>query len=216
MRIECQLFRGLLISALVLTTLSYGAVSAQPEKERVLLPMPSEPGRQSPMQIVTVRVGDQRVEPGRAFSGGEGWFRDLTFTLKNVSAEPISYVEVGLYFKTPEGARAEYAVHPLRYGIDPFVQDRSAVPDRAKAVMPGESVELKVAESSLASLTGLLAHAGVRAEVDQVKFDIIAIGFERDVDLMWRHGYSMRRNAADPGRFDAVGRYTLTKKEGLE
>jgi hypothetical protein len=194
-------------------TLVFSFALVQQAKDRVLVQLPFEPGRQAPVEIITIEVKGHVVEPGRKFSSGEDWLRGLSFTLKNISDKPVSYIEVDLRFSAPAGSQAENVGFDLTYGylrVTPDLADDLSVP---KSLMPGETLRLEMSEGDYRNLTGLLAHAGQSGEVETVKFELGAVRFENEPDAMWRLGYLLRRDANNPMKFNVSERYTLPKKQ---
>ena len=207
--------RCMSISAAVLlsSTLTYSFGLAQQPKDRVLVQLRFEPPRQAPIEIIGIEVKGQVVEPGRKFSSGEDWLRGLSFTLKNVSDKPVSYIQIDLRFPTPAGSQARNAAFDLTYGDLRLIPNPADDMSAPKSLMPGETLKLEMSEGDYRNLTSLLAHAGQSGEVETVKFDIGAVRFENEPDTMWRLGYLLRRDANNPMRFNVTELYTLPKKQ---
>ena len=156
------------IIILLTCTLTYTFTSAQQAKDRVLVQLPFEPGRQTPVEITAIEVKGKVVEPGRKFSSGDDWLRGLTFTLKNISDKPVSYIEVGLHFLAPAGSQAQNAVYDLRYGYLRVIPNPAADMSAPKSLMPGETWRLELSEADYQNLAGLRAYGGQSSDVETV------------------------------------------------
>jgi len=61
------------VSAILLVTLACAAVPARQSGQRVVSQAPAEAGRQSPVEVVAVKVKGEPVLPGRPFAADDDW-----------------------------------------------------------------------------------------------------------------------------------------------
>ncbi|MDQ3743219.1 MAG: hypothetical protein M3444_02440 [Acidobacteriota bacterium] len=87
------------------------------------------------IEITGIEVAGRPITPGRPFAAGDDWLLGLTVRVKNVSAKPITYLQLSLSF--PEAHYHSGGVgYTLRYGRNGAGVERDA-PD-AKLLAPGE------------------------------------------------------------------------------
>jgi hypothetical protein len=184
---------------------------AQQSGQREVREYPAEAGRQSPLEVVSVRVKGEPVGPGHRFAGGDDWLSGLTFRVKNVSDAPISFVDIRLRFPTPAGDKRESVglLGMLSYGCYPGGR---CYPDAAgshKEIMPGQAQDIELSEHSYQGLMVSLARLGVQLPVESAQYEIDSVFFA--ADTMWSRGLLMKRDPVEPNKFKTVGRYVLTK-----
>lgn len=181
--------------------------------QRMVSQYPLEPGMQSPLEVVSVRVKGETVEPGRPLAGGDDWLEGLTISVKNVSDKPISFIDVRLLFPTSagDGRKSIGLLGMLRYGC---WQGGGGVAPYAvgscKEIMPGQTQDMELTGETYKRLVGTMARLGVRVPVESVQFEIDTVAF--DADMEWSRGLLLKRDPTESNKFRAVGRYLLTDK----
>lgn len=60
--------------------------------------------KHEPVEVVSTKLCGATVTPRTAFTIGDDWTKDLEITIKNVSEQPVSYVNVLLYTPADEGS----------------------------------------------------------------------------------------------------------------
>lgn len=97
---------------------------------------PSDP---EVLSIREIRVAGQAVAPGQPFAAGDGWLRNLTVRVRNISAKPVTYVRLNLTLPEARYHSGNLGIK-LQYGREAVPPERPA-PD-APRLMPGEEAEL--------------------------------------------------------------------------
>jgi hypothetical protein len=180
--------------------------------QREVRQTPSEPGSQSPVEIVSVRVKGQTVEPGRRFEGGDDWLAGLVLRVKNVSDVPIAYVEVRLRFPTPAGDKREGVglIGLMSYGCCPGYPCKPDAAGSSKEIMPGQTQDIELTGEAYGRLLSALAQVGARTPVESAEYEIDTVIF--DADTRWSRGFLLKRDPASPNTFRTASRYALPKK----
>lgn len=202
-----------LASALLLVgTLTCLSGQAREPRPRVISRVPVEAGRQSPIQIVTVKFKGEAVEPGRPFLAGDDWLVDLTFRVKNVSDRPISYVAISLRVPADAGRQNKFSefVGPYRYGCPPGFPCLPEATRLQKEIMPGEMQDVVVPEGAYQNLTAALAQNGAATPIVAAEYDIDSVVF--DADTRWRGGFIFRRDPLEPGTYRMADKYGLPEQ----
>ena len=162
-----------------------------------------------PVEIASIKLNGKDIVPGQKFKGDDDWLKGISFTLKNVSDQPISYVNVGFKFPLPNGF---VVVIGLTYGIDSSYGEIRRSPSPA-SIQPGQSVELVLTKQRWDSFLNVLAQANAPRSFDTAPFYVERVSFEDQPDVIWQGGYLKRRHATEFGRFDPIQRYFLPVKE---
>jgi hypothetical protein len=185
---------------------------AQEMKTRELLPAFDFTKIEMPVELVSIKLNGEAIEPGRKIQAGDDWLRGLTFTLKNISDKPIAYVEVALQFQHADDPR-DYTVYLLSYGLEPAHGGNDAAPKAApRPIQPGETVDLALSNDKYPGLQNMLARTGVASSVEVARYFIDRIFFDGEPDVMLRGGTVWRRDANDTYKFNKVERYSLPSK----
>ena len=205
--INSTMLNRLAWALLLVSTLAHVPGRAQELKGRVISPAPVEAGRQSPIQVVSVRFNGEAVEPGRPFLAGDDWLLGLTFRVKNVSDRPVSYVAISLRVPTAADRKNKFSefVGPYRYGCPPGFP---CLPESARSqeeIMPGEMRDVAVAEGTYKGLTAALAQNGASVPIAAAEYDIDSVYF--DAETMWRRGLLFRRDPLEPNTYRMAGKY---------
>jgi hypothetical protein len=196
------------LTLLIILCFSF-SVFAKSGSDRVLKPMAVG---DSPVDIVGIKVKSTVVEPSHKFIAEDDWLNGLTFTIRNVSDKPISYLDIELYFPAPSGSQVDGALHQLRYGWEPIHPNNSDAGNKTKSIMPGDTLDLTLSETEVQGVVSiLLSHAGISTNVESVTYCIGKVFFEGDEDTMWSRGRLLRRDTNDPMRFNVREKYVLRK-----
>ena len=204
-----------LVSAILLGALACAAVTARQSGQRVVSQAPAEAGRQSPVEIVAVKVKGETILPGRPFAADDDWLLGLTFRLKNVSDRPISYVEISLLFPAAARAGAEPGrkvgpmVGPVAYGCYPGFPCRPDITGSSNEILPGETRDVGLRGTS-ESFMAVLAHVGASLPVQSAEYDVDSVLF--DADTRWSRGLIFKRDPSEPKTFRMAGKYESPKK----
>ncbi|MDQ3908434.1 MAG: hypothetical protein M3268_08825 [Acidobacteriota bacterium] len=126
------------------------------------------------LAISEIRIAGQPVTPNRAFAAGEDWLRTLTVRVRNISAKPITYVQ--LNFGLPEAAyHAGGLGFSLQYGRD-WTPPSAPVAD-VRPLLPGEERELSFTDETYESrldysrkMSGVTSFSRVRMGGASVQF----------------------------------------------
>ena len=192
-------------------TFACAQVQAQQPGQRTVRQYPAEPGSQSPLEVVSVKVKGEAVEPGRPFTGGDDWLAGLTIKLKNVADKPISFVDRRLLFPTPAGDKRKSVglLGLLRYGCWPGYPCYPDASGSDKQILPGQTQDIELTEEAYKRLESSLAQLGARTPVESAEFEIDSAFF--DDDTRWSRGFILKRDPAEPNKYKTVGRYVPPK-----
>jgi hypothetical protein len=162
---------------------------------------------QMPIEIVSITLNGNEIRPGEKIKGDENWLKGLTFKIKNISDQPISYLSVHFTFPMPNGFVSASALH---YGINDSSIRRGPQPP---SIQPGETKELVFTNENYKSFLYVLAQAKVSSDFDKAPFYVERVCFENQPDVIWQAGYLKRRHAVESYRFDPIQKYFLPVKE---
>jgi hypothetical protein len=205
-RLACSAFALLIIGALTCV-----AGQGQGPNLRRISQAPIERGRQSPVEIISVKVKGETIEPGRQFSAGDDWLLGLAFRVKNVSDRPIMFVDVSLRFPNA-ASKTNYTqvLGPLRYGCWPGARCYPDASGHYKEIMPGETQDVVLTEEGYRSLMAGLSRLSVPTPVESVEYDVDSIFF--DADTTWNRGFISKRDPLEPNTYKMEGKYELPKR----
>ena len=163
---------------------------------------------QMPVEIVSIKLNGKDIAPGEKIQGDENWLTGISFTLKNISDQPISYVNVSFKFPLPNGF---VSVGVLNYGVNTSHGEIRRNPSPAP-IQPGQTQELVLTKDRWKSFLYVLAQANAPRNFEIAPFYIERVCFEGQPDVIWQYGYLKRRHAVELGRFDAIQKYFLPVK----
>ena len=152
-----------------------------------------------PVKISLVKTKKGVIDTGRPFQADEDWLKGLSVQVTNTSAKTVTYVDIEILFRRPEGQAQEApAGWDLEYGDNPFHYraDREMPPIHVQAVLPDESVEIKLSDSDLDQLMIFLDAAKYPPSIKKIELRVIIIGFSDGT--AWS-GRMLRRDLNDPG-----------------
>ncbi len=162
---------------------------------------------QMPVEIVSIDLNGKPIVPGGKIKGDDDWLRGISFTLKNVSDQPISYVNIGFKFPLPNG----FVVYGLPYGVDsPHGESRKQ--SSPPAIEPGQTIDLVLTKQQYQVFLNVLSQAKAPRAFDIAAFYVQTVCFENQPDVIWEYGYLKRRNPNEIGRFDVYEKYVLPDK----
>lgn len=202
--------RSLAVGAVLFSFLSAasGATFARQLRDRELRPAFDFTKIQAPLEITSVKLNGKDVQPGEKIKGDDDWLRGLTFTLKNVSARPIAYVEVALRFPQPQG----FVAYVLSYGVDLSRGDHR-VESSPPAIQPGGTVDLVLTKEKYPGFLRILALGGAARSFDTAPYYIERVCFEGEPDMIWSAGMLKRRDPNQPTEFKVTERYALPARQ---
>ncbi len=197
--------------ALVLSILTAASLSMQAQeiKDRQLTPAYDSATIQMPVEIVSIRLNDKDVLPGEKIKGDDNWLRGVSFTLKNISDQPITYVNVAFKFPLPNGF---VVASVLTHGINCYHGGfRRELPP--PAIQPGQTLDLVLTKQRYDSFLYVLAQADAPRSFETAPYFVDMVCFEKQPDIIWQGGFLKRRNPAEVGRFDSFEKYVLPIKQ---
>ena len=201
--------RTLALVAAILTIVTAGLLSthAQELKDRQLTWAYDYSTVQMPIEILSITLNGNEIRPGEKIKGGENWVKGLTFKIKNISDQPISYLNVHFKFPMPNGFVSATALY---YGLNHGDIRRGPLPP---SIQPGETKELVLTKQDYDSFLYVLAQAKISSDFDTAHFYIERVCFENQPDVIWQAGWLMRRHGVEYNRFDRMQKYFLPVKE---
>jgi hypothetical protein len=196
--------------ALVIALLAAASLSVQAQeiKDRQLLPAYDFAKVQMPVKIVSIELAGKTIAPGEPIKGDDNWLRGISFTLENVSDQPIAYVDIGFKFPLPNG----FVVYNLNYGVD-MARGEPRRAGSPPAIEPGQTVELVLNDRRYESFLNVLSQANAPSKFETASFYVETVCFEGQPDVIWQGGYLKRRHPTEIGRFDAFERYVLPARQ---
>ncbi len=168
-----------------------------------------------PVEITSVKTQAGVISPGQRFTAGEDWFKGLAVTVRNDSGEPITHISLKLLFPRPKGQERELDfVEMLDYGESPvpFADGRRPPPSSAKAVMPGESVELRLADAAYDDLRALLRESRFPQKIKRVRVDVALLGFGDGT--IWTAGKRYAFDSDRPGELIPLKKKAQPRQAG--
>ena len=162
---------------------------------------------QMPIEILSITLNGNEIRPGEKIKGDENWIKGLAFKIKNISDQPISYLNVHLKFQKPN---VFVSAGILYYGLNDGAIRRGPLPP---SIQPGETKELVLTKENYESFLYVLGQAKVSSDFETAPFYIERVCFENQPDVIWQAGWLMRRNAVENYRFDRMQKYFLPVKE---
>jgi hypothetical protein len=197
--------------AVVLSILTAASLSIQAQeiRDRKLVPLYDFSTIQMPVEIVSIKLNGKDIVPGEKFAGSENWLQGVSFTLKNISDQPIAYVSIAFKFPLPNGF---VVVCVLNHGINLSHGEIRREPS-PPSIQPGQSVDLVMTKVRYQSFLHVLSQAAASSNFDSAPYFVERVCFENQPDVIWQDGYLKRRNAVETSRFDPIGRYFLPIKQ---
>ena len=203
---------GCALAFMITAAASLSAFAQASVKDRELQPAFDFTLIQMPVEIVSIKLNGKAITPGVKFQASDDWMRGATFTLKNISDKPISYVGIGLRFPHAADSR-DFTTYLLNYGQEGSPR-RSAYSQIAtvRPIHPGETREIVLSEDKYPFFQNMLSSTGVAPDVEIAHYFIERIFFDGEPDVMWQGGKLLRRDAADPNKFNVIEQYSLPAK----
>jgi hypothetical protein len=157
--------------------------------------------KNSPVIVVSRQIGGKRVdrtyENRHGVMAGPGWIKQLTFDLKNVSNQNITYIHLDLVI--PQTGKM---VHTGKI-VDIFFGNRAApaaaaskdVISTADLLIPGDVVRVTISDTARTQLENFLKEYDAQ-DVEQITMDIREVHF--DDGTGWNMGIELRQDPLDP------------------
>lgn len=200
-----NILRGSVFGAVVFLMLATSAQTfAQQVRSRSLAPAFDFTAMQMPVEIISIKLNGQEVQPGEKIAADDDWLLGLSFRLKNISDKPIAFIDIGLRFPRPNG----FVVYSLNYGVD-FSRGEHRREGSPRAIEPGATFDLTLTKEKYASFQCILDVGGASRSFDSVPYHIARICFDGEPDLIWEGGNLKRRDENEFTKFNIVERYTL-------
>jgi hypothetical protein len=125
--------------------------------------------------VTGIEVAGHTVTPGQPFTAGDDWLRGLTVRFRNISAKPITYVQLGFSF--PEAHYHDGGLaHTLRYGSYTAGGEQSAL--AAKMLLPGEEAEMIFTGSDYDAFRGFAEKLNGSADFHRLRMGLALVKFE--------------------------------------
>jgi hypothetical protein len=183
-----------LIAGLVIWIASSSIIFAQTESRTINFVK----ARNEPLEITKLKASGKEVKFNQPFTGGgTDWFRDLSVTVKNVSNQTISSIDIRLVFYSSEAGGIPLLDH-LWYGCNPLSSNKSNTSKcREQPLQPNESVTLFLKDYE--STRTYLTKTGKPQNINQ--FDLM-IGYVIFADkIMWDGGETFKQDPNNSNRW---------------
>lgn len=160
-------------------------------------------GFKPPVEITAIKSKAGDIKPGIKFSSDEDWVQGLTISVRNKAEKPITHISLMILFPRPKGqeGKLDFA-ESLNYGASPVPYQDGRIPfNSAKAVLPGESVELKLSDENYFTVKTLLKDSKYPS-INRIKVDVTTLGFSDGT--LWVAGKTYRLDENNPGKLIPV------------
>lgn len=138
-----------------------------------------------PVQIIAVKVQGKPIKFAKSFMAKDDWLGGLTLVIKNVSAKPVSWVNLDLSFhKPPEPAVR--LVERVTYGIGRWDEDK--IRGGGPPLKPGETVEVLYSVEQYRSIREIMDGMAYPKSVAEVEVSVEQVIFADQPELMWIEG----------------------------
>lgn len=192
------------LAGVVLILATSPLVMTQELKDRQLRPAFDFRLIQMPVEIVSMKVNGKEIQAGEKINGNDDWLRGLSFTLKNISDKPISYISMRLRVDRP----TRILVYNLDFGFDPSSGAyKSELHPRI--IAPGESVDIVLTKDKYAVFLNMLNLAEFSHDFDVAQYYVGRVRFENEPDVIWEGGNLKRRDPNSSSKFDVIEKYVL-------
>lgn len=186
-------------------------ISAQTKRNRVLEKafQPEEPVEIVETQIGVPSSGRRAIKFNEKMLAGNDWLKGLTVTVRNNSTKRIIYLSVELDVLKNDQSPDTVSIE-LIYGRIPGLPDQ---PDPLPAVNPvavGEDIKLTLSDEHYDVFKNLLKRVRGTSSFEKLTVRVGTIVFEDET--MWRNGQFLRRDSADPLRWDPIRPGTRTSR----
>lgn len=160
-------------------------------------------------EIVGLKVKGNAVEFGRKIDADDDWLKGLTVTVRNVSSEPIVYLELEVRVfgdkEDKEAAGKLPVIYPLSYGnyhsTDPTQAPAPAPP---QTVEPGSTLDITLTDKDYEFLMSALSANAYPLTIKYAELSVTDIIFADGT--RWYKGMRLRRDPKNPAEW-------LTSKE---
>lgn len=147
------------------------------------------------LSVTEIRIGGERVMPGRPFAAGPGWLRTLTVRVRNDAAKPISYVQ--FHFTLPETRRDNSYVGFFLHFNQMMLGWVAAVP--AMQLPPGEEADLSFGGGEYESTLTFVGQRSGVTEFTRLWISKAHVIFTDGTRAHVSRPVSMQKVAATPG-----------------
>src|SRR6185295_2899251 len=172
---------SLRFTALALVLLCSALILAAPTRHRVVMRLSREA---EPVAIISGKVKGKPIVFGKPFAGRDNWLGGLSFTIKNTSNKPVTWVKVALkYYKDKD--RGYALADAMTYGIG--VWDIEKLRGGGPPLKPGETAEVVYPWEQYLSVRDILDGIGYPRSIAQIEVSVEQVNFG-DNHLMWIEG----------------------------
>ncbi|MGE3465577.1 MAG: hypothetical protein AB7J13_01475 [Pyrinomonadaceae bacterium] len=193
------------ICTVILLTLAATSFSVAQEKTRTL-----EHGKfrmydrsTEPIAIISREVGNKPFESDSKVVSGRDWLRNLSLTIKNISAKTITEFEINLIIAKQANMTGD-VVLIVRFPMAKPILDSAGEPTGEHTLIrllkTDEVIKVRISENQL-RLLDLVKKGGV-SDIDNVSLVFRSVTF--DDGIRWFQGIEMRQDPNDPGNWLTV------------
>ncbi len=145
-----------------------------------------------PIKVVGGRLGQQELKFGQQFAGDKDWLKGAEFTLRNLTAKNIVFVELDVNLPETQASGAEMSFR-INLGQIPGLN----VPTRTALSLPaGGELAVNLDEERYAQLTRLVEQRHAIASINRAR---VLVGFVIfDDGLAWSAGSFYRQDPNNP------------------
>jgi hypothetical protein len=153
-----------------------------------------------PVDVTFIQSKIGGIEPDKKFSADKDWFKGLKITVRNRSEKPITHISLKLHFPRPKGQENELDfVETLNYGESPIPDKDGQIPfNTVRAIVPGESIELKLSDEMYNSLRLLLDDSKYPSMIKKMRVYVSILGFNDG--SLWMAGRTYEVDKNNPGK----------------
>ena len=146
-----------------------------------------------PVQIIALKVPDQKVDFGSRFQAGDDWLRALTISVKNVSDKTVCWINIAIDINSESHEQA--IRERLLFGRWP---SQSTERKGQQILRPGESVDIHFPEKNYQELKAFRKEKNYPGSINVVKVSVDEVGFAGERDVLWIAGHFNRRDPNNP------------------
>ncbi|HEV2879799.1 MAG TPA: hypothetical protein VGX24_00720 [Pyrinomonadaceae bacterium] len=153
-----------------------------------------------PVAITFIHSQIGAIEPDKKLSAGKDWFKGLKVTVRNKSEKPITHISLKIHFPRPtEQANELDLVETLNYGESPIPdKDGRILINTAKAIMPGESIELCLSDETYDTVRVILKDSKYPSMIKKIRVYVSILGFGDST--LWIGDKTYRLDENNPGK----------------
>ena len=191
-----------LLFSCVLTAGSYSAFSQTINKALIKL----RPIDTQPVDISSIKIGEQEVTPGKSVDANEQWIKELRLRVRNTSNKNVKFVLVKLWFTRDADGKPILPEHYFFQGQNLLISPNDPTNKHYLAsrhysgeitLLPGEELDLQTAQDAVQGIYERVKTKNIpQSVVNNIVITVEAVVF--DDDSAWIMGNKSVRDKNNP------------------